>query len=165
MRDLWLEHVCLTKKFIIESVKNVDNSIIVNLLMANQENIGNLIKPYYGEVAGEELTRLLKEHITITADIVTIAMQHKSINYLVNTWEKNAKDISKFLSNVNSFIKYDDIYDMLTKHLRLTLHEVTSFIKVDFVEGCEIFHKQVIPQVVGMADILSDSIIKQFNIK
>jgi hypothetical protein len=36
-------------------------------------DLGNIIKPYYGEEAGKKLTVLLKEHILIAGKIIEAA--------------------------------------------------------------------------------------------
>ena len=41
--------------------------------MKNQEDIGNTIKPFYGEQAGNQLTLQLKDHILIAVDLLEAA--------------------------------------------------------------------------------------------
>ncbi|WP_260445575.1 hypothetical protein [Metabacillus elymi] len=43
--------------------------------MKNQKDIGNAIKPLYGEKAGNKLTDLHKEYIVIVGKIVDAAKQ------------------------------------------------------------------------------------------
>ena len=43
-------------------------------LLENQVDLGNAINPSYGDAAGDKLTVLLKEHITIAADVITAAI-------------------------------------------------------------------------------------------
>jgi hypothetical protein len=42
-------------------------------LLANQTDIGNAIKPYYGQSAGDRLTALLKQHILGAVDLLVAA--------------------------------------------------------------------------------------------
>lgn len=41
--------------------------------MKNQEDIGNAVGQIYGAPAGQQLTTLLKEHITIAVDLIKAA--------------------------------------------------------------------------------------------
>src|SRR5262252_5070715 len=74
MRKLWEDHITWTRAFIISAAANSpDKAAATDRLLQNQVDIGNAIKPYYGEAAGNQLTALLKEHITTAADVVAAA--------------------------------------------------------------------------------------------
>src|ERR1035437_5632774 len=60
MRKLWEDHVTWTRNVIlclVDELPGVDQA--VKRLMQNQTDIGNAIKPYYGEEAGKKLTEML----------------------------------------------------------------------------------------------------------
>ena len=66
MRKLWEDHITWTRIFIISAAGDLpDKDAATQRLLQNQVDIGDAIKPYYGEAAGNKLTALLKEHITI----------------------------------------------------------------------------------------------------
>src|ERR1700752_1723465 len=63
MNKLWEDHVTWTRNVICCLVDDLPGSDqAVARLLKNQEDIGNAIKPYYGEDAGNKLTALLKPH-------------------------------------------------------------------------------------------------------
>ena len=64
MRKLWEDHVTWTRLAIVSFAHDLpDLPATQERLLRNQEDIGNAIKPYYGDAAGNQLTALLKEHI------------------------------------------------------------------------------------------------------
>src|ERR1043166_2516265 len=74
MRRLWSDHVVWTRNYIVAAVANDPSaSNALTRLMRNQEDIGNAIKPFYGDAAGSKLTDLLKQHIAIAGDLVAAA--------------------------------------------------------------------------------------------
>src|SRR5688572_10228821 len=74
MRKLWEDHITWTRVFIISAVADLaDKAAATDRLLQNQTDIGNAIKPYYGDAAGDKLTALLKEHITTAAEVVGAA--------------------------------------------------------------------------------------------
>lgn len=63
MRKLWEDHITWTRVFIISAAGDLpDKATATDRLLQNQVDIGNAIKPYYGDAAGDKLTMLLKEH-------------------------------------------------------------------------------------------------------
>ena len=50
-----------------------DTEATVARLLRNQTDIGNAIKPFYGNAAGAALTKELREHILIAADLIAAA--------------------------------------------------------------------------------------------
>ena len=59
-RRLWSEHVFWTRNLIISDIANLpDKQAVLQRLLRNQDDIGNSIKPYYGDKVGNQLTKLL----------------------------------------------------------------------------------------------------------
>jgi len=66
MRKLWTDHVVWTRDYIVAAVADQpDAQAAAARLMKNQEDIGQAVAAYYGAGAGQQLTTLLKEHISI----------------------------------------------------------------------------------------------------
>jgi hypothetical protein len=71
MRKLWEDHITWTRLAIISlTTDSPDAEATVGRLLQNQADIGDAVKPFYGEAAGNELTRQLRLHIRIAADVV-----------------------------------------------------------------------------------------------
>jgi len=78
-RKLWMDHVLWTSNYITSATTagSEDQKQVLARLLKNQEDIGNVVKPIYGEKAGNKLTDLLKEHIVIAGKIVDAAKTGK----------------------------------------------------------------------------------------
>lgn len=74
MRRLWEDHVLWTRLVIVSTAANLpDLEATTRRLLQNQADIGNAVKPYYGEAAGEKLTALLRAHILGAAELLAAA--------------------------------------------------------------------------------------------
>jgi hypothetical protein len=164
MRKLWEDHITWTRNVIICLVDDAPGADqAVKRLLKNQDDIGDAIKPYYGDDAGKKLTALLHDHITISADVVKAAKANdkKALDDANKKWSDNADEISDFLSKANPNWKLDDMKKMMHDHLKLTTDEAVSRIKKDYDADVNSYDK-VHDEILKMADMLTDGIIKQF---
>jgi hypothetical protein len=164
MRKLWSDHVMWTRMFIVSSVANMPEAgLNAERLLKNQQDIGNAIKPYYGDPAGDKLAALLKDHILIAANIVTNAKNSDitAVGNEENKWIANANEIAAFLSSANSNWSKTELQGMLHQHLTLTKNELLARLNADY-PGDIITFDQIYGQSLMMADTLSNGIIQQF---
>lgn len=164
MNKLWEDHITWTRNVICCIVDNLPGAEqATNRLLKNQEDIGNAVKPYYGEEAGKKLTALLKPHITIAAEVVKAAKadDKKALEDANKRWQDNADEIAAFLSKANPAWKSDDIKKMMHDHLKLTTDEAVARIKKEYDADVKAYDK-VHEEILEMSNMLSMGIIKQF---
>ena len=164
MRKLWSDHVVWTWLYIVSAVAGDPSAqTAANRLLRNQEDIGNAIIPYYGAAAGTQLTNLLKQHILIAVDLVTAAKagDQARVADADRRWHANANDIATFLSGANPNWLKATVLAMLNQHLALTTQEATARIQGRWADDASSFDN-IFNQILGMADALSDGIVKQF---
>jgi hypothetical protein len=164
MRKLWEDHVTWTRNVILcimDDLPGADQA--VERLLKNQDDIGNAIKPVYGDDAGNKLTTLLRTHITQAADLLKAAKKNDKVAFdqFNKKWFENADEISAFLSKANPNWKLNDMKNMMHDHLTLTTEEAVARQKKDYKADVAAYDK-VHDEILAMADMLSDGIIKQF---
>ena len=133
-------------------------------LLQNQVDIGNAIKPFYGDAAGNQLTSLLKDHILIAADLLSAAKSgdHARFEVTRKNWYDNANQIAAFLNHANpENWALGDMKSMMRSHLELTLEEATARLNSDWAGDVAAYDK-VHNEILEMADMLSEGIMLQF---
>ncbi len=164
MRQLWDDHMVYTRLFIVSSIAGIeDTGKVAERLLKNQDDIGNAIKPIYGDAAGNKLAALLRDHILIAADIVTAAKagDNDGVAKGQKRWIANADDIAVFLSGANPNWKVDDLKNMLYKHLATTTSEVVARTKKDWPAEIAAYDEGH-AHMMMFADVLTSGIVKQF---
>lgn len=164
MRKLWEDHITWTRVYIISALAELrDTEQAAGRLLKNQDEIGEAIKPYYGEEAGKKLAGLLREHILIAAEVVKAAKMgnNEALTKSQNEWLRNADDIAAFLSSANSYWSKKDLMDMLYKHLDLTTGEVVSRLNMNWAADIDFYDKGHMHMLM-FADTLVNGIIGQF---
>src|SRR5688500_5025801 len=77
MRELWEDHITWTRLYIVSAATGpkdlADIGPTTDRLLANQADIGDAIRPFYGDAAGDALTELLRDHILTAAEIIAEA--------------------------------------------------------------------------------------------
>jgi hypothetical protein len=168
MRKLWEDHITWTRLVIVSLANDLpDSGPTVQRLLQNQDDIGDAIKPFYGDAAGEQLSSLLRDHILIAAEIIQAAKSGDTAaqNDAIARWYANADEIAAFLNSANpKNWPLDEMKTMMREHLDLTLQEAVAYLQGDHAASIATYD-QVHLQILGMADMLSDGIIRQFPSK
>jgi len=168
MRKLWEDHITWTRVYIISAAADLpDKDAATQRLLQNQTDIGNAIKPYYGDAAGTQLTALLRDHILISADVVAAAKANDQAKLADanRRWSANADQIADFLSKANPKNWPDaEMRQMMHDHLTLTTNEAVARLHSDWAGDVRAYDA-VHEQILRMADMLSAGIINQYPAK
>lgn len=168
MRKLWEDHITWTRMYIVSVAAGLpDADVTAQRLLQNQTDIGNAIKPFYGEEAGNQLTARLKEHILGATEVLAAAKAGDSakLEEASKKWYANGDDIATFLNAANSKdFPLDAMKHEMKMHLDLTLAEASAYLKGDYAASIQEYDK-VHEHILGMADALSSGIVAQFPAK
>jgi hypothetical protein len=164
MRKLWEDHITYTGLYAIAAIDGgLDANTIAGRLLHNQDEIGNAIKPYYGDAAGDKLGSLLRDHILLAAEVVKDAKAGDSAaqDAANKKWYQNADDIAAFLSSANPNWPQKTLQDMLHTHLQGVTDQVVALLKHDTAALSAAYDKNA-QHMMMMADALTSGIVKQF---
>jgi hypothetical protein len=164
MCGLWEDHIVWTRNVILNFLDTLPGTNeAVGRLLQNQVDIGDAIKPYYGEAAGTTLTNYLRNHILIAADILVALREDNTANFntAAGHWYANADSIAFFLSGANPNWLYADIHHMMVMHLDLTAAEALARKNKDYAADITAYDA-VHDEILEMCDMLANGIIAQF---
>jgi hypothetical protein len=168
MRKLWEDHITWTRLVIVSKLTQdedlPDLAVTVDRLLRNQADIGDAIAPFYGAAAGAQLTHLLTGHIVIAADLLAAAKSGNAaaVSAALDAWYANGHDIAVFLNSANpGNWPLHEMDHMMREHLDLTLAEAVARLEQRYADEVATYD-EIHRQILGMADMLSDGIIRQF---
>ena len=165
MRKLWEDHVTWTRLAIVTFADgSAGFNATATRLLQNQVDIGDAIKPFYGDAAGAHLTSLLHDHITIAVEILQAAKagDTNAFNDAKARWYANANDIADFLAAANPrFWPQPVMREAMKTHLDQTLTEAAHELGGDYTASVADY-EAVHLHILAMADLLSSGIIRQF---
>jgi hypothetical protein len=168
MRQLWEDHITWTRLYIVSAIGGLpDKDATAQRLLQNQTDIGDAIKPFYGDAAGSRLTALLRDHILVATEVIDAAKAGDQAKQddATKRWFANADDIATFLSGANpENWPLADAKKMMHDHLNLTTEEVVAHLSKDWAASIASYDK-VHTQILHMADMLSSGIEAQFPSK
>ena len=168
MRKLWEDHIVWTRQYIVSAATLPgdlpDIGPTTDRLLANQTDIGNALKPFYGEAAGNQVTALLRDHILTAARLIAAAKAGDAAETEAASaaWYANAHDIAVALNSLNP--RHWPLADrdaMMKDHLDLTLDEAVARLQGRYADDI-IAYDLVHDEILLMADMLSEGIIAQF---
>jgi hypothetical protein len=164
MRKLWDDHTTWTRQWIVSFAAGLpDQEVAAARLMQNQVDIGNAIKPFYGEEAGTKLTGLLKEHIQYAVELVKAAKGGDAAK--IEAAKKKAYDngdqIAAFLSGANpQNWPLATMKDAMKMHLDTTVQEAQDRLAGKWDADVKDYDRVKV-HILKMADMLTDGIVAQ----
>jgi hypothetical protein len=165
VRKLWEDHITWTRLAIVEfAAGDPGFDATAARLLQNQTDLGDAIKPFYGDAAGERLTALLRDHILIAVDLLQAAKSGDSaaVASASARWYANANDIADFLAAANPRFWPDSVMRAAMKeHLDETLAEAVHELSRDYAASVTDYEK-VHAHILAMADTISGGIIGAF---
>jgi hypothetical protein len=163
-RLLWLEHVNWTRMTITSIVFGLpDLPFVQERLLRNAIDLGNSLRPFYGDEIADRYTELIKEHLVLAAELVTAAVKGDTemAAEKEKQWYRNADDIAEFLSSINPYLGEEEVRKMFYEHLALLKFEAVSMIQKNYKAGVEVFDK-IEAQALEMSDMIANAIVRQF---
>lgn len=164
MRVLWEQHVFWTRLTIVSLVFSLpDSDAVVARLLHNAVDMGNSLKPYYGDQAAGKYAHLIQEHLVIAADLIKSAKAGDSTTAaaIEKKWYANGDEIVAFWHSINPFLPLNEFRKMFYDHLAMTKAEVVYMLQHDYQSSIKVF-ESIELEALQMADLLSTIIIQQF---
>ena len=164
MRLVWEQHVYWTRMTINSIAFNLpDVDAVTARLLRNATDMGNLLKPFYGNRIAAEYSHLIREHLIIAAELVKAAKagNQKAVAAVKRRWYANGEEIAEFLSRINPFISREEFQEMFFEHLALTIEEAVFLLQNNFQSSIAVFDK-IEAEALQMADTITNAIVKQF---
>jgi hypothetical protein len=165
MRKLWEDHVTWTRLAIVTFADNSAGfPATATRLLQNQTDIGNAIAPFYGAAAGQQLSALLHDHITIAVQVLQDAKggDMAAFNVAKVAWYANATQIADFLAAANPRFWSDaTMRTAMKEHLDQTLTEAVDELSGNYTASVSDY-EAVHLHILAMADLLSSGLMGQF---
>lgn len=165
MRDLWTDHMFWTYATVDAFFNNqAELEANLNRLLANQIEIGDAIKPFFGDTSGDELGALLTEHIQLAVPVLTAAQDGDSeaLETALADWYQNATDVAEFVSAAGPDAWPLEVTEpMLEGHIDSTVIYATALLEGDFPAAIAEFDKAN-DHMMMLAEALASGIISQF---
>lgn len=165
MRKLWSDHMQWTYST-VDAYYHDQNGLQAQLdrLLQNQKDIGDAIKPYYGQAAGDTLAAKLTIHIQQAVPVLEAAKNNDqaSLDKALADWNANARDIAHFLNSANpANWPLADMELAMAHHIEQTTAYAVDLLKGDYTNAVK-HYGEAFDHMMGTADLLAKGIALQF---
>lgn len=165
-RLLWEQHVYWTRMLIISIAAGLpDLEATTKRLLRNAPDMGRLFGRFYGPDVCAEITRLIRDHLTIAAELVNAAKagDERATADAERRWYANGEEIVCYLVHINPCWSAECLRAMWFEHLRLTKDEAVHRINGEYPRDIETFDR-VEKEALMMANEFAAGISSQFGL-
>lgn len=163
MRKAWAEHAFWTMIYqnsLFNDLADVDD--VLMRLMQSPEDIAEVFENFYSGAIINQLTRLFMEHVRLAGEIMVSTRDNTpETEQLERQWYQNAENIARLLSNANSEYSYEELLQMLTRHLDMLKRQMLTAVNREYENGIRLFDENL-NQLMELADYLTEGLIEQF---
>lgn len=163
-RQLWEQHVAWTRMTILSAASdNPDFNATEARLLRNPADMGEAMKPFYGEANALKFKNLIEQHLKIAVELVGAAKagNKEAAADAEKRWYANGDEIVGFLHSINPYISAAGFKNMFYNHLALTKSEAVEILNKNYEKNIALYD-QIENQALMMADTISNGIISQF---
>lgn len=164
LRALWEQHVYGTRLTVNRIAGRLpDEQATAATLLRKADDFAAALKPFYGQETAAKFGTLLREHLTIAAQLVKSlqAGNTAAAEDANKRWYANADAIADFLSRINPYWSKSEWQSILHEHLKLLTGEVAARLAGDDAENVATSDR-IEAQALEMADVMSYGIFHQF---
>jgi len=166
IRMLWEQHGVWTRSAITSLVFDLPNvDAVIERLLRNPVDFEHILRVYYGERIAAKFRDLLREHLVVAADLVKAAKagDADSAAEAERIWYANADSIAELFGKINPYWSQKQWRMMMYQHLSLVKSEAVQMLSEQYVDSTAVYD-EIEMQALGMADVMAEGIIKQFQI-
>lgn len=165
MRELWTDHMQWTFLTVNAFFHNPDAvPAYLDRLLRNQQEIGAVFVPFYGQEAGDQLAGLLTTHIQQAVPVLEAARagDEAALNQALADWYANANEIAGFISDLDPEVwPRSELEEIWRVHIDQTTVYSLDVLNGDYGAAVRDYD-QAFDHIMGLADLLSTGIIEQF---
>lgn len=162
MRKLWSEHMEWTYAT-VDAFFHDQNGLSpkLNRLLKNQQDIGNSIKAYFGEEAGNTLASLLTEHIQLAVPVLTAAQNgdNAALEEGLDNWYANAQAVGDHYAAINPEVwQQTTLRDMWKTHITQTVDYSVALLQNN-LDDAIVKYQVAYDHMMEMGDLMTQGIV------
>jgi len=137
---LFSDHGWYTHQFIAATVfENPNGNEILNRLLENQVEIGDVVKKQVGEMEGIKLTELLQEHIKLAGSALKALIGNYGVKSAVDRLFENSAQVAAFITSLNQWkLPYDVTKAHFDTHNQFVIDLATAYVEEDYESTIQI---------------------------
>ena len=139
---------------------NEENTkVLLPILLNNQKEIGDQLKPYIGVSNGNKITKVLTEHIKLAGAVITDATNNSpKLDEDKAKLFRNSDEVAATLTSLNlKMLPYEDTQYMFEIHNRFVINMTIARLKKDYKKEQKLYDAYY-NEILMMSDMIADAL-------